>query len=198
MIKRFSVLGKVICSTVIVFSVSACSGSGNEKVDSNDSVINTLQNGVLFDGKTSVEGRVVDLLAPYTIDVELKSKSDAVKLKRSDTAPPMPFLAGNFAVYQLGGTYGVSTNGKIVAKGGNALERQRLVLSVDETGLGQVYVQGELLWSGPTGNQRPLKVGRGFLNRFWEGSVFKFDIYGVASNSPTGKPKYDLQSLGEL
>ena len=175
--------------------------NGGEVESATGSKIADGHNPLKFNGKNSVEDVVANLVAPYTIEISLKSKTDNVKLKRTKTSPPMPFLAGAFAVYQLGDTYGFFTNREIVATGGNSLKRQDVTLSLDEQGIGRIFVQGELLWTGEVGSDWPLKIGKGLKDRYWQGNISKFKIYegvdnGKSTQDLTDRLKFDLLSLG--
>jgi ABC-type polysaccharide/polyol phosphate transport system ATPase subunit len=151
----------------------------------------------VFNGKNSIEAGTSSFDAPYEIKVILRSQSESVKLKRTDISTPMPFLAGAFSVFQLGVTYGFATNGKIVAEGGVAQKKQEINLSVDKAGVGRIIVEGEVLWSGEVGGEKPLKIGMGIRSRYWRGTVFKFEVQeyselGRSKKAPRKPAKFDL------
>ena len=140
---------------------------------------------IYFDGTKVLSPKISSLSAPYTIFVSFRSDDpQSAEQEVSEFSPPMPFLAGDFVVYQQKARYIIGTNGRNVAEGGAASSRQSLILSVDSTGVGRVFIEGKEVWTGDVGETRPVIIGKGFQKRFWTGSVYQFQIYGEAVQTP--------------
>ena len=156
--------------------------------DQNASVAANAERTIVFDGQSVIRGDKTPLIQPYKIEVALKSGRDDVAVSPTEDTPPMPFLAGHFAVYQIGNSYRVLSGGEQIAViEGTALEVQDFTFSVDENDVGSMFVGNEQYWSGEISRPVPLVIGQGFKNRYWEGEISKFKVYIGELNSTSGK-----------
>lgn len=163
----------------------------------------TTSPSLYFDGTKVVTSKIPALSAPYTIYVSLRSGENIpAETETTENSPPMPFLAGDFVVYQKGSKYIIGTKGGNIAQGGDSSDRQEIVLTVDETGEGRVFIEGEELWKGSVGDTRPIVIGKGFQQRYWKGTIFQFEVYGESVRAPDNIPGksallFDISTLPE-
>lgn len=130
---------------------------------------------VLYDGKTFHKLKIPKWkYVNIEMDISSSSSGDIQYLPCTEVSPPMPFLWGAIAIYQVGpNTYRIG-NSTIVEKNNSALINIKVF---DKCGYLVNSSDGNASFSfGNFFSDSPLIVGRGFKNRYWKGKFNSLKI----------------------
>jgi len=140
--------------------------------------------GVVYDGRTShklkiPKGKRVNI----EMDISSFSSDDAKYSSYTEVSPPMPFLWGKIAVYQVGPKIYRAGHSTIAEQDGRSLINIRVF---DKCGYMVNSSNGNAsVGFGDYFSGSPIVVGKGFKNRYWKGkfNALKATIIDQNNNS---------------